>query len=261
VTAQGHADGGIAERLRVAREVAARAGDFLLAYRRDRMEVLAKGAQDFVTEADRAVEAMIREAVARHFPGDDVLGEEGGGSAAPSLWVVDPIDGTINFIRSLPAYAVSIAYVRDGRTEAGVVHIPLLRETHWATRGGGAFCNGERSAVSDCRDLARARVAAGYAQRGSKAEHLRFVGRLLRQGVDIIKVNSAAVCLAMTAAGRIDGYYERELMSWDVLAGLLLVREAGGVTNDFGQRGLLEKDFAFACGAGLEAPLRALAKV
>jgi myo-inositol-1(or 4)-monophosphatase len=252
---------GTAARLDLACELARKAGDMLLAFRRDDLDVAAKGAQDYVTEADRAVERLIRDAVARHFVGDDVLGEEGGGVDAPRLWVVDPIDGTINFIRGLPSYAVSIAYVEGGEVEAGVVHMPMLGETFAAMRGHGAFCNDRPIRVSDCRLLSSARVAAGYAQRGSKAQHLRFVARLLRAGTDIIKVNSAAVCLALTAAGRIDGYFERELMSWDVLAGQLLVREAGGWTNDFGARGLLARDYTFAAGPGLVDALRAAARI
>ena len=92
----------------------------LLAFRHDRLDIVVKGAQDFVTEADRAVEQLIRDAVSQAFPGDDVLGEEGGGIEAERLWVVDPIDGTINFIRGLPSYAVSIAYVEAGCVELGV---------------------------------------------------------------------------------------------------------------------------------------------
>ena len=238
-----------------------KAGELLLAFRGDDLDVAAKGAQDYVTRADRAVEHLIRDAVSRHFPDDAVLGEEGGGADAPRLWVVDPIDGTINFIRGLPSYAISIAYVEEGRVEVGVVHVPMLGETFAALRGHGAFCNDRPIRVSECASLATARIAAGYAQRGSKAQHLRFLGRLLRAGTDILKVNSAAVCLALTAAGRIDGYFERELMSWDVLAGQLLVREAGGWTNDFGARGLLQRDYSFAAGPGLVDALRAAADI
>jgi myo-inositol-1(or 4)-monophosphatase len=262
----------IAARLALAEEVARKAGDMLLAFRRDRLDVVTLGAQDYVTEAVYAVETLVREAVARAFPGDEVLGEEGGdvdarrreggGAGAQRLWVVDPIDGTINFIRGMPSYAVSIAYVEAGEVEAGVVHVPMLGETFVAQRGAGARCNGRAIRVSECSRLSAGRIAAGYAQRGSKAQHLRFVGKLLRAGSDILKFNSAAVCLAMVAAGRIDGYYERELRSWDVLAGQLLVREAGGWTNTFGaQRGLLALDYTIACGMPLVAELRAAAGV
>lgn len=251
----------IAARLDLAQRIAREAGARLLAFGRDRLDVSPKGAQDFVTAADRAVEALIREAVATSFPGDTVLGEEEGGSIADRLWVVDPIDGTINFIRGLPSYAVSIAYVEQGVVEVGVVHVPSLGETFSARRGHGAFCNGKPIHVSRCGSLAQARVAAGYAQRGSKAQHLRFLGRLMRSGSDILKVNSAAVCLAMTAAGRIDGYFERELMAWDVLGGQILVREAGGYTNAFGAQGLTHKDYSIACGPALVEALRAAAQV
>ena len=144
---------------------------------------------------------------------------------------------------------------------AGVVHVPMLGETFSAQRGAGATCNDRPIRVSDCARLGAGRIAAGYAQRGSKAQHLRFVGKLLREGSDILKFNSAAVCLAMTAAGRIDGYFERELRSWDVLAGQLLVQEAGGWTNEFGARGMLELDYTIACGPSLVDELRAAAGV
>lgn len=251
----------LAARFDLARRLAREAGARLLAFSRDRLEVSAKGAQDFVTAADRAVETMIRRAVADAFPGDSVLGEEEGGATADRLWVVDPIDGTINFIRGMPSFAVSIAYVEQGTVELGAVQIPLLGETFTARRGHGAFCNDRAIRVSHCTRLADARIAAGYAQRGSKAQHLRFLGDLMRAGSDILKVNSAAVCLAMTAAGRIDGYFERELMSWDVLGGQILVREAGGVTNDFGAHGLTRKDHAFACGPALASELRRAARI
>jgi myo-inositol-1(or 4)-monophosphatase len=252
---------GITARLDLARAIAREASERLLAFARDRLEIGVKGTQDYVTAADRAIEQLVRDSVAQHLPGDAVLGEEGGGGDAERLWVVDPIDGTINFIRGLPSYAVSIAYVEAGTLELGVVQIPPLGEMFVARRGHGAFCNDRPIRVSDCTSLAAARVAAGYAQRGSKSAHLRFLGKLLHAGTDVLKVNSAAVCLAMVAAGRIDGYYERELMAWDVLAGQLLVREAGGWTNDFGAHGYAQKDYTIACGPALAAELRAAAVV
>lgn len=248
-------------RLELACDVARKAGEYLLAFRRDHLDVSVKGVQDYVTEADRAVERMIRDAVERYFPGDKVLGEEGGGTDAARLWVVDPIDGTINFIRGLPSYAVSIAFVADGQVDLGVVHVPMLGETFAAHRGHGASCNDQPIRVSDCASLGTARIAAGFAQRGSKSQHLSFLEQLMNAGSDVIKVNSAAVCLTMVAAGRIDGYFERELMSWDVLAGQLLVREAGGFSHEFGTHGLLARDYMLAAGPALIDELRAAAQV
>lgn len=244
-------DSGSNARYRLAVDMARKAGDTLLAFRRDPIEVSVKGAQDFVTRADRAVEDFIRAEVARQFPGDAVLGEEQGGAEVDRLWVVDPIDGTINFIRGIAAYAVSIAYVERGETQIGVIQIPALGECFAARKGAGATCNDAPIRVSTCADLGMARIAAGYAQRGDKAAHLAVLERLLQAGSDIVKVNGAAYCLAMTAAGRLDGYCERELMSWDVLAGLLLVREAGGKTRDFGAQGLLARDHVVASGPAL----------
>lgn len=253
-------ESGLDARYRLAVAMAREAGDMLLALRRDPIEVSVKGAQDFVTRADGAVETFIRATVARHFPDDAVLGEEQGGTDAERVWVVDPIDGTINFIRGIAAYAVSIAFVHRGVVELGAIRIPLLGETFAARCGRGALCNEAPIRVSACASLGTARIAAGYAQRGSKAAHLGVLKRLLRAGSDIVKVNSAAYCLAMTACGRIDGYCERELMSWDVLAGLLLVREAGGLTGAFGAGGLLARDHVVAAGPALFDALTEVAR-
>ncbi len=232
-------------RLELALSLATEASEMLAALRRAPIHVGVKGLQDFVTDADRAVESLIRRRVSKSFPGDEVLGEEGGGNVGARGWVVDPIDGTINFIRGLPFFAVSIAYLEDGVPIVGVVAMPATGEIFQAVRGKGAFLNGGPVRVSACAELSRARIVAGYAQRGSREQHLAVLDRLYAAGCDVIKFNSAAVCLAMVAAGRIDGYVERELMSWDVLAGKLLVEEAGGMASGFaperslGERGAI----------------------
>ena len=250
-----------AARLDLAHDVVRKAGELLLGFADRDRDTAANGASEHVSPADHAVLNLISDAVGRYFPDDAVLGEAGGNAEARQLWVVDPIDGYANFVRGLPSYAISIAYVEDGRVDLGVVHLPMLRETFAALRGYGAFCNDRPIRVSDCRSLVSARIGTGYAQRGSKAQYLRFLGRLLRAGADIVNVSSAAVSLAFVAAGRIDGYFERELMAWDALAGQLLVCEAGGYTNDFGARGLEQRDYALAAGPALVDVLRAAANI
>lgn len=187
-----------------------------------------KGKQDFVTRTDGACERLIRAELAACFPDDGFLGEETGGAPGETVWVVDPIDGTINFLRGLPHFVVSIALYHRGRTELGVIYNPTTDELFTARRGHGALLNHRPIGVSRCASLGVARIAAGYTQRGSRRRHVALVDSLLKSGADLVQVNSAASCLAMVAAGRIDGYCEKELRSWDILAGMLLVREAGG---------------------------------
>ncbi|MCK6452136.1 MAG: inositol monophosphatase [Alphaproteobacteria bacterium] len=206
-----------------------------LEFQRDpaRLRVQAKGRRDYVTAADMEVERLIRERLAGEFPGDGFLGEEGGGAAAPRLWVVDPIDGTTNFSRGLAGFAVSIAFCQDGRPEIGVIAEPAAGAMFTASRGEGAFRNGVRIRTSGTRDLDRCLVDFGYTERRGAADNLALVRRLLDAGCDIRQGGSAALGLAHVAAGELDGYCELHINSWDVLAGLLLVEESGGRISDF----------------------------
>jgi len=201
------------------------------------LDVRHKGAQDLLTAADRAVERLIVSTLHAAFPNDAFLGEEGGrvaGSASDApCWVIDPIDGTANFARGLPTWCVSIALVAAGRTELGVIHDASADLMYAATRGGGAWRNGERLAVSPTTDIARASVDTGYASRTPAAAFGEMVTRLLQQGVIVTQCGSAALGLARVADGRLDGYVEGHLYAWDALAGLLLIEEAGGRVNAF----------------------------
>jgi myo-inositol-1(or 4)-monophosphatase len=201
--------------------------------RRSELSVEHKGPQDLVSAADRAVETLVRERVAAAFPSDKVLGEEQGGATGDNLWVVDPIDGTTNFLRGLPHYCVALAFVHGGRTELGIVTVPSSKETFRARLGGGATMNGAAIRVAQTTRLEHALLGWGSHRRSPGGHVLAALDSLLAQGAEYRRLGSAAVNLCQVACGRLDSFYESKLAPWDALAGMLLVREAGGVTNDF----------------------------
>ena len=174
----------LAARAAFAQELARTAGALATRYFRREIEFEAecKGPQDWVSAADRAVEAHIRAALARAFPGDAMLGEESGGALGDRLWVVDPIDGTLNFVHGVRYWCVSLAFVADGVREIGVIHDPSLDELFWARRGEGAWCGTQRLSVSACAALDRALVAAGYVPRHPLAAHLATRAALFAAG-------------------------------------------------------------------------------
>lgn len=226
-------------RLRFAVDAARRAGDLALAYARDpaRMAIEAKGVQDVVTAADKAVEAMLRREAAAAFPGDAMLGEEDGitpgWDARAPLWIVDPIDGTANFARRLPFWCVSIGLLVDGDAALGVIHAPVLDEMHAAARGRGATLNGQPIRVSAVTKPEGSRIGLGFSYRREHALHVAAVERLLSRHCEYSRLGSGALGMAHVADGRFEGYFEPHINSWDVAAGLVIVREAGGFTNDF----------------------------
>ena len=228
----------LAERLRAAQSVARDAGRLAQRYLADPdlLGVKLKGPQDVLTAADGAVENLIVATLRAAFAQDAFLGEEGGrtgADTAQACWVIDPIDGTANFARALPHWCVSIALVVAGRTELGVICDPSGDLLYTAMRGAGAWCNGQRLRVSKTTDIKHATVDAGYSSRTPVDPFGRLVNRLLEQGINVLQGGSAALGLARVADGRLDGYAERHLYAWDVLAGLLLVEEAGGRVSDF----------------------------
>lgn len=195
--------------------------------------IIEKGPQDLVTAADHEIDAHIRNTIQSRFPGDSILTEESGGDISARVWVVDPIDGTGNFARGIAGFAISIAFCLNGYTQIGVVFDPVAQELFVARRGHGAFCNSERMHVSTTATMSRAAIEAGYSRRTSSTEYLTLLARLLDAGCECVQFGSAARGLAQVAAGRIDGYVEAHLFAWDVLAGLLLVEEAGGYADAF----------------------------
>jgi myo-inositol-1(or 4)-monophosphatase len=217
-------------------------------------------ATDPVTEADRASEALVRGMLARERPEDGILGEEGGddGFGASGLrWVVDPLDGTVNFLYGLPAWCVSIACEDEQGALAGVVHDPLRGETFAALRGHGATLGGRRLQVRDPVPLELALIATGFAYRSERrALQASLAATVLPRVRDLRRAGSAALDLAWVAAGRLDGFYEHGLNPWDVCAGALLVREAGGGTATAPP--LDGADGLVAAAPGLLEPLLAL---
>ena len=199
------------------------------------VDVRAKGPGDWVSAADTASERAVRQALGAAAPGIPVFGEEEGGDRGPRGWLVDPLDGTANFLHRFPVVGVSVALVEDGEPVVGVVHAPLLGDTYIARRGGGAYCNGRPLRVSD-RQPADGILATGTpfrAKRTRLTEYLGVFERALLAFEDLRRAGAASLDLAWTAAGSFDGYFEAALGPWDVAAGALLVREAGGRVTDW----------------------------
>jgi myo-inositol-1(or 4)-monophosphatase len=179
------------------------------------------------------VERVIRERLITAFSRDSFFGEESGGDFGRDVWVVDPIDGTANFARGIPHFCISIAFVRDLQTEVGVIYQPATDELYVARRGGGATLNGRRIRVSGLTDPRQAMIEAGWSTRRPSAPYIALVDHLYRVGAQVRRAGSGTLGLAYVADGRTDAYCELHMNSWDVLAGLLLVEEAGGYVNDF----------------------------
>ncbi|WP_322819713.1 inositol monophosphatase family protein [Tepidiforma sp.] len=249
------------ELLLLAVRTAREAGELIGQYATEGFAVGTKStATDMVTEADRAAERLIAERLLGARPEDGILGEEGASEPGSSgvRWVVDPLDGTTNFVYGIPAYAVAIAAEVDGEVVAGVVHDVAHGLTYAAALGGGATCNGRPIRVREGATLATALVATGFAydaaRRARQAELLRLVLPRVR---DIRRMGSAALDLVHVACGRLDGYFEYRLNPWDIAAGGLIVREAGGRTGGFGGFGFVD-GYVVAAGAGLFGELCAL---
>src|SRR5579884_2893 len=189
---------------------------------------------DLASEADLAAESAIREVIARARPGDAILAEEGGATGTGELrWLVDPLDGTVNFLFGIPAFAVSVACEDSSGTVAGVVLDPVREECFAATRSGPAKLNGAELGASERQDLATAMIATGFAYDSSlRARQAEVVARVLPRARDIRRFGSAALDLAWCAAGRFDAYYERGMHAWDVSAGALVAARAGLVVRD-----------------------------
>lgn len=191
---------------------------------------------DIVTRFDRAAEATIVDGLVRARPHDAILGEEGADRAGTSgyEWLIDPIDGTTNFVYDLPTWCCSIAVAHHGRTVAGAVYVPALDELFVAAMGQGATLNGRSISPSDETELGRALVATGFSyDAGRRREHAAQIARIIGDVRDIRRMGSAAIDLCFVAAGRVDVYLERNLNPWDMAAGELIAREAGAITSDF----------------------------
>jgi myo-inositol-1(or 4)-monophosphatase len=250
--------------LDIARSAGALARDFFA--KREMLVVEHKGEQDLVSRADRAVEEFVRARLAAAFPYDAFFGEEttaqfpGG---ADHVWVVDPIDGTHNFLRGVRYYCISIAYVENGVREIGAIYDPEHDELFHAQRDSGAWVErtgGDvRLQASDCRDLREAFVCVGHHDRRPEPRVLALRHALMDAGVATRNMGAGALQLAHVAAGRFDGFIELSLNAWDAMAGLLLVEEAGGYAAPFpGPEGIAAPAPVLACARGIGPALTKL---
>ena len=255
------------DRYIVAQHVARHAGALALDYwrNRERLAIELKGPQDFVSHADRDVEALIRRELAARFPHDRFLGEETAASFDGPIdrcWVVDPIDGTHNFLRGMPYWNVAIAYVENGRARIGVVLDPPSGELYRAERGGGAWCDdasgSTRLHAAPTTALAGAYVALGHHDRAPDERYLEIRRRMMSAGISMRNFGSAALQLAHVARGRLDAFIELQLSIWDAVGGVLLVEEAGGYAAAFMPPAPTAKAECLACAAGIAVELERL---
>ena len=225
----------------IAARAARSAGNVILRYmnRIDGLNIVEKQQMDFVSEVDKLAEAEIIKELRRAYPDHAILAEESGAiGKGPLTWVIDPLDGTHNYLRGIPHFCVSIALLEKGVPIHAVVFDPLRDELYTASKGDGAYLNDRRMRVSKRESLGGAMIATGFPfrQRGHLASQLDMTRAILGQAEDIRRSGSAALDLAYVAAGRYDGYFEIGLKPWDMAAGVLLVHEAGGRYCDFAGR-------------------------
>src|SRR6187399_3678074 len=203
----------------------------------EHLQVSLKGPANFVTKADKRAEEMLYEDLAKARPGYGFIGEEGGsreGADQTHTWIVDPLDGTTNFLHGIPQFAISIGLERSGTIVAGVIYNPITDELYVAERGKGAYLNDKRLRVAARKRLADSVIACGlpHLGRGDLELGLRELGAVQDKVAGLRRFGAAALDLAFVAAGRLDGYWERNISPWDIAAGVVLVREAGGFATD-----------------------------
>lgn len=250
----------------LAQRLAEGAGEILLGYYGSlrRADADRKGTpRDLVSKADIEAERYLVDGIPA---ADDILGEEGTDrdTGAARKWIIDPLDGTVNFLHGLPFWCVSIGVIEDGALRAAVVHAPVLKQTWTAEAGAGCRLNGEPATLSGTHDLAEAIVATGFAYRRNEVADQNFdnFAAIGLKAAGIRRMGAAALDLALVASGTLDGFWELHLNAWDVAAGTLLVREAGGVVTDFAGSEALD-DVLFgrnivAGNRGVHAEIRAL---
>jgi myo-inositol-1(or 4)-monophosphatase len=192
-----------------------------------------KGHQDYLTATDGEVERLVRARLNAAFPEDAVMGEEDGGEVGDVTWIIDPIDGTANFARGIPHFCISIGLAVGLIPTIGVIYNPMLDELYAAVLGHGATLNGEAMHVTDIDRPERASVEMGWSPRLPFATHMAICAKIAATGMRVRHGGSGSLAIAYVAAGRVEGFIEAHINSWDVLAGLVLVKEAGGVLNDF----------------------------
>jgi myo-inositol-1(or 4)-monophosphatase len=228
----------------------------------EQLQVSKKGPADFVSNADLRAEKTLRDELSRGRPGYGFLLEEQGeiaGEDGRHRWIIDPLDGTTNFLHGIPHFAISIALERDGELVAGVVYEPVHDEMYWAERGQGAFLNGRRLRVSARQKMQESLFATGipYKGRSGHETFLRQLEAVMAVSAGVRRFGAASLDLAFVAAGRYDGFWERGLKPWDIAAGIVLVREAGGFVTDVdGKATMLETGNIVAANDQLHQLLR-----
>ncbi|MEM8952414.1 MAG: inositol monophosphatase [Pseudomonadota bacterium] len=225
-------------RLKTAAAITRDAGKLALDFfhRRDQLDVELKGMQDLVSIADRQTEDVIRAGLASAFPDDAIIGEEGGTEAAGAggpLWIIDPIDGTMNFLRGVPYWSVAVALVVDHKLMMGITYDPVHDELYTARRGGGAYRDGQPIRVSSTDDPKQAVIGATFSFKMSVDDYGRLLTAILSAGSDHRRLGSTALMMAHVSDGRVDACATLLCNSWDVIGGLMLVEEAGGIASDF----------------------------
>jgi myo-inositol-1(or 4)-monophosphatase len=201
--------------------------------KRDSLGITMKGAQDWLTVADGAVEDFLRQRLGVLFPADAVIGEEGGGKASDQVWIIDPIDGTSNFARGDRNWCVSIGFLLNGVPEIGIIAAPAMEEVYVGRRGRGATMNGQPIKVSGASDITRAYVELGWSTRVPAANYLPVIERGYAAGASMKRSGSGALGICHVANGRSEAYAELHINAWDVAAGVVIASEAGAAINDF----------------------------
>lgn len=240
------------DRTEFAVDLAKRAGALGMEYYRrlDTLTIESKGHQDLVSEADKEVELFVRRELAAGYPQDGIVGEEHAPVASQSgfTWVIDPIDGTANFVRGIPQWCVIIACSLNGIAQVGVIHDPVSDETFHGYRGGGAFSNGRPIKVSDAASLGDGALGVGFNNRANALNILPVISDLLNAGGVFFRNASGGLMLAYVASGRLIGYVEEHMNAWDCVAGLLLIEEAGGVILQPDPQTVLQKGTVIVAG-------------
>ncbi len=223
----------------IAVRAARRAGDIIqrATSRMDDLTITTKSQNDYVSEVDQQAEQAIIDIIRKSFPDHDILAEESGSDdshASDYQWIIDPLDGTTNYLRQFPQYSVSIAVKHKGRLEHAVVFDPLKDELFTASRGQGAQLNGHRIRVSKARSLDGTLLGTGFPFKNERNldVYLEMLRTMIVPSAGIRRAGSAALDLAYVAAGRLDGFWELDLKPWDIAAGILLIQEAGGMVSD-----------------------------
>lgn len=244
-------------------DLARRAGELGMKFFReiDKLTIEAKGHQDLVSNADREVELFVRAELAAQYPLDGIVGEEHATVEGTSgfTWIIDPIDGTANFVRGIPAWTVVIACVKDNRGVVGVVHEPSTGETFYARRGGGAFINDRPIKAASASSLSEGSIGVGFNPRVDATRAIALITALLKDGGLFFRNASGALMLAYVAAGRLLGYSEEHMNAWDCVAAMLIIEEAGGIVEPF-NRGEVTRNgtIAIAGGPNIFGTIRAL---